>query len=131
MTQTLYDDAHVSVTLDDVSSVVRYKRSRQPYPSLEVMRAVHAKVRSAFESLPSGKLALLLDVRDAPPRNDEGFEAEVQNALRALAERFPRRATLVRTAVGRLQTQRIAREGDRSVETFSDEAQALAYLTRP
>jgi len=36
----------------------------------------------------------------------------------------------VRTAVGRLQTQRLARTREDVIQTFSDEAEALAFLAR-
>jgi len=128
--RTLHADPYVTVTLDDSTSVVRYTRSSQAYPSIAELRACNEKVRAAFSTLPSGKLSLLIDVQSAPPRNDDAFEAEVLEALRLLATQFPVRATLVRTAVGKLQTQRLARTRDDDVQVFSNEAEALAYLSR-
>jgi hypothetical protein len=130
MNRTLHADPWVTVTVDDAARIVRYTRSSQRHASIDSMRECHQKIRAAFATLPSGTLSLLIDVREAPPRNDEAFEAEVLEALRTLAERFPTRATLVKTAVGKLQTQRLARTRDDSVQVFSDEAQALEYLKR-
>jgi hypothetical protein len=130
MIRTLHADPYVTVTLDDTASVLRYTRSSTAYPAIEALRDCHAKLRAAFGTLPNGKLALLIDVRSAPPRNDAAFETEILEALRLLAAQFPVRATLVKTAVGRLQTQRLARTRDDAAQVFTDEAEALAYLTR-
>ncbi len=122
----LHTDPYVNVTLDD--DIVRYTRSSTAYPSIDAVRACNQQIRVAFAALPKGTLAILVDVRNAPPRNDDAFEAEVLEALGALAEQFPVRATLVRTAVGKLQTQRLARARTDSVHIFSDETAALAFL---
>lgn len=120
----------MTLTFDEAAGLVQYKRSSESYPSIDVLRECNRKIRSALEALPSGKLSMLVDVRDAPPRNDAAFEAEVLESLRLLAAQFPRRATLVRTAVGKLQTQRLARAREDTVRIFSDEAEALAFLKR-
>jgi hypothetical protein len=130
VTKTLHADPYITLTHDEPARLVRYTRSAEPYPSLDTLRDCNAKLRAAFAKLPDGTLSLLVDVRDAPPRNDAAFEAEVLEALRVIAEKFARRASLVRTAVGRLQTQRLAREREDAVQVFTDEAAALAYLTR-
>lgn len=130
MIRTLHADAYVTVTLDEHTNVVRYTRSATTYPTIEVLRGSLEKIRGAFAKLPNGKLSLLIDVRIAPPRNDAAFEAEILEALRLLAAQFPLRATLVQTAVGKLQTQRLARTRDDDVQVFSNEAEALAHLTR-
>ena len=129
MTRTLHADSYVTLTIDDAARVVRYKRSSESYPSIEHLRDCHKKIRAALATLPSGTHSILIDVRDAPPRNDAAFEDEVRESLRALAGQFPKRATLVRTAVGKLQTQRLAREREDTVRAFTDEAEALAHLT--
>jgi hypothetical protein len=129
--RTLFSDAYVTVTIDDDAALVRYRRSREPYTSLETLRELNAKLQETFDALPSGTLSLLIDVREAPPRNDDAFESEIVGTLQAMAGRFIARATLVRTAVGRLQVQRIARaRTGQAIETFSDEVDALAYLVR-
>jgi hypothetical protein len=130
MTRTLHADPYVNVTVDEAARLVRYTRGSEPYPSVATLRASFEKIRAAFATLPNGTLALLIDVRSAPPRNDDAFETEVVQALRVLAGQFPARATLVRTAVGRLQSQRLARtRDDDSVHVFTSEAEALAYLS--
>jgi hypothetical protein len=132
MQRTLYEDAHVTITLDDEARLVRYRRSREPYTSLEVLRALNGKLRTVFAALPAGNLRLLLDVRDAPPRNDDAFELEIGGELRALTGRFSLHATLVKSAVGRLQAKRLAQaRTEQPIGIFFEEAEALAYLSNP
>jgi hypothetical protein len=87
----------------------------------------YAKVQEVVERMAPG-LKLLIDVRQAPPRNDAAFEAKVNGVLDAFTARFARHATLVRTAVGKLQTARLAHERGAVPHAFGDEAEALAYL---
>ncbi len=156
MQRILLDDPYVTITLDDEIGVLRYIRSHEPYPSLDTLRALNAKIREVFATFPAKSHHLLIDVREARPRNDEAFETEIKDALIHIAARFARRATLVKSAVGRLQTQRIAKaneksgaakprsdsrrshsgawgaeppiSNDRDIAVFSDEREALAYL---
>ena len=128
MTRAVYEDAHVSVTVDD-TGLVRFVRTPEPYASLERLREVHEKIEDAMSTLPGGKLALLVDVREAKARNDDPFESEVMRALQAIVSRFTVHAVLVKSAVGRLQAQRLAKtRGHSGPSVFSDEAEAIAYL---
>ena len=126
--RAVYEDPHVSVTVDD-SGIVRYVRTQEPYASLDRLREVHEKLKDAFATLPSGKLALLVDVREAKARNDDSFESEVMRALQSIAGRFTVNVVLVKSAVGRLQAQRLAKgRGNSGPAVFTDEEEAVAYL---
>ncbi len=76
---------------------------------------------------------LLTDLRATTGNNSPGHEAKAQLLRRHLGELFPVRATLVASAVGRLQVLRMARErGEINHAAFLDEAEALAFLrTQP
>ncbi len=129
MNLALYSDPHVSITIDAAAGLVRYVRSHEPYPTLDVLRDLHRKIRDELSRLPPGELRLLIDVREAPARNDDPFEAEITRALRAIMPRFAARAVLVKSAVGLLQANRLARaRGDGELAVFGDEAEALEYL---
>jgi hypothetical protein len=132
MPRSLYSDAHVTVTIDDAERVVRYVRSSEPYASLDLLRDLHQKMNLALSSLPAGRSSLLVDVRDAPARNDDPFEAEITRALRAILPHFVRNAVLVKSAVGRLQAQRMAKSrGDGELAVFVSEKEALDHLRGP
>ena len=129
MTRVLYEDAHVTLSVDDAAGLVRYVRSSERFVSIDDVRAVHQRIADLAIMIPRNGLKLLLDVREAPARNDEAFEQEITRALQAFTPRFGAHAMLVRSAVGRLQTHRLARErGEVSPPIFGDEAEALQYL---
>jgi hypothetical protein len=128
MNPPLYSDAHVTVTIDE-AGLVRYVRSGEPYPSLDALRELHQKMRGALASLPPGRLVLLVDVRQAPARNDDPFEREIMQALQAIVPRFSAHAVLVKSAVGRLQAQRMAKSrSDDTLKVFANEPEALEHL---
>jgi hypothetical protein len=127
--ETLLGDPHLTVTLDRARRLVRYVRSKVPYSSLEEARLLHEQLgRTTFDD-PSHSFKLLIDVRDAPPRNDEAFEAQLMQAMQTYIPRFSAFALLVKSAVGRLQAQRMARaRGAKDAHVFDDESEALRYL---
>jgi hypothetical protein len=129
MIRTLYSDVHLRVTIDDDAGIVTYTRSREPYESIETIREIHQKVRDLLSIHHVGRVALLVDVREAPARNDDPFEAEITHALEAIRPRFTAHAILIKSAVGRLQALRMAKSrGDDGYTAFTDEAAALAHL---
>jgi hypothetical protein len=128
VTRVLYEDRFVAVTLDEAHGLVRYARTRESYPDLDAMRASNANVATAGAGLARAHLALLLDLCDAPPRNDDAFESEALQALDRFAPGFRASAFLVKTAVGRLQANRMTRDRGAQPHVFIDEAEALTYL---
>jgi hypothetical protein len=128
-TQILFADDYVQVTLDPKRGLVTYKRTSRPYQSIDEMRAVHRNMAAPLVKLSPKGLVLLFDVRDAPPRNDANFEAEVTKAISEFLPGFRAHAFLVRSAVGRLQVRRLATSrGDSPSSVFSSEPEALAHL---
>ncbi len=130
MSRVLFADAHVTVAYDEGRGLVRYARSTEPFGSIADMTASHDKLAAALPPFfPTSGLKLLIDVRQAPPRNDEAFEAQVTRLLVTFMQRFSAHAFLVKSAVGRLQTQRLARDrGDSHPAVFDDETAALRHL---
>jgi hypothetical protein len=136
MTRILYTDRYLLVTLDDHAGIVRYVRTREPFPGIDSVRDLHERLRAIFDALPAGKLALIIDPREAPPRNDGPFEEQTKKSLGAAMARFAKSAVLVKSAVGRLQAQRMAKERGAAkvggaggeLAIFTDETEAVAYL---
>jgi hypothetical protein len=126
MTTVLYADEWVTFTVDTKRGLVRYERSERPYGPDDIERS-YAGVAEAVSRVPPG-MKLLLDVRKAPPRNDAAFETRANGALDQLIKRFAKHATLVRTAVGKLQSVRLAGERGAVPHVFEHEGEALAYL---
>ncbi|MEO8878178.1 MAG: hypothetical protein ABI461_21475 [Polyangiaceae bacterium] len=128
MSSVIFNDPIVVVTLEN--GYIRYTRSSVPYASLDEVRDVHMRIETAARPFASQKIGLLFDIRAAPSRNDDGFEAEILRILTKLTGLFKRHATLVRSMVGRLQVQRMARtRGDDGSPIFSDEREAIAFVS--
>jgi hypothetical protein len=127
MSTDLYKDEWVTVSFDPASGVVRYQRTAVPYGGVGDIERSYAAIREVIQLLAPG-MKLLIDVRLAPPRNDAAFESKANGAIDAFVAKFVKHATLVRTAVGRLQTVRLAQERGAEPHVFDDEAAALAYL---
>ena len=106
----------------------RLKRTSTPFADLALMERVNAEAAAALQA--SGARRLLMDLREGPPgRNDAPFEQASAHWRRELA-RLERRAVVVRTAVGRLQVNRLSK-GATNTHVTQDEADAIAYLTSP
>jgi hypothetical protein len=73
---------------------------------------------------------LLMDMRDGPTHHaSPEFERVLAEYRPRILSGFERIAMLVKTSVGKLQVNRMAREDNINVRIFDDEADALAYLT--
>jgi hypothetical protein len=131
MRRTLYSDPRLHIFLDEDTSIVSYVRSREPFASMDQVRHMHENLREVLAALPAGKYALLVDVREAPPRNDEAFEQETTRSITAAMSRFAKSAILVKSAVGRLQVNRLSKTSARAggeLPAFSDEPAARTFL---
>jgi hypothetical protein len=114
--------------IDVADGYTRVTRSPTPPPSAPEMAALYASMRALL--LRAGARRLLLDLRGGPTgRNDPEFERASEEWRRALDTDFERVAILVRTAVGKLHIQRLAREIGRAPAIFMDEAEALKFVT--
>lgn len=128
---TLFADDYAVATLDAGSDLVRYARTRTPFPTIDRMRAHYVELIRIAGTIDTGKLSFLFDVRAAPPRNDEAFETEVAKIVNTLLGGFRSHAFLVKTAAGNLQVRRLsATNGAAQSHVFTDEASALAFLSQ-
>ncbi|MBN8615998.1 MAG: hypothetical protein J0L92_35735 [Deltaproteobacteria bacterium] len=129
--QLLYESKHARLEIDAAKRLIRYTRSAEPFASLAEAERMFHELGAANVGIDRGELALLSDIRLAPGRNDEAFEGAVASHRHELFGGFKRRATLVRTLVGKLQVQRLNRSSILATEVFDDEAAAIAYLLAP
>jgi hypothetical protein len=129
MTEVLLDHPNLSVTLDRDAGILRYARTDRAWSSLDDVRRAHDAVVKLVLGTPRGAYSALLDLRRAPPRNDDEYEKTIEGYVGLLLGHFGKHALLVRTAAGRLQVMRLERRAGRRGEVvFHDEAEALAYL---
>lgn len=127
----LVDNEHFHIERDERLRRVTLRRTDSKFALADV-DAVFAPVAAALAGVDGDDL--LLDMRRAPPRPEDGFEAAMNKHLAPLMVRFRRRAVLVRSAVGVLQVSRVSkRMGSTDDDTAvfqGDEAGALDWLAR-
>ncbi|MEY4548594.1 MAG: hypothetical protein RL685_4789 [Pseudomonadota bacterium] len=129
--ESLIDNRFVSVrrTLGR-PGLVRVVRTTLPIETLEQVDEVWGAVSRTLIPLDRARHVLLMDMRDAPGRNDDAFERRVAKYRSATVQGFLRVAVLVRSLPGQLQVQRHAREdGLGMVHIFASEPAALEWLT--
>jgi hypothetical protein len=127
-TRTLLENEHFRIRVDDDARLVRVVRTAAPFASPESLENAFAEA-SAVTRVFAG-WAVLLDSRDAPARNDPEFEEIFARGRKNLLARFDAIAVLVKSATGRLQVARYAREDGNDPVMFDDESAALEYLAK-
>jgi hypothetical protein len=129
-TREILADEYFRVVADDRARVVWLIRSTTAFPSLESIEQSFARVSHAV-STTAPEWSLLIDSREGPLRNDPAFEEILARARGRIVDRYARVAVLVKSAVGKLQVARYAREDHKSPRVFDDEDAALTYLMTP
>ena len=129
--KVLFEHELVTLTLDERDRLVRYVRTAVPAPSVLTAVATFDQCERAVRQLGRDDHALLCDVRVVPGNNDPDFEKGIASARARFFARFARVATLVQSATGLLQVQRLSRDAGERGLVFRDEAEALRYLKGP
>ncbi len=128
--RTLWENEHVRLELDELQGVLVFTRSAEPFATIDAARDAFDAMVDAAMAVDSTRYGLLVDMRAPVGRSDPEFERATSKARARLIGRFPRWAILVRTAAGRLQMQRIARENGDPLQVFDDPVAALEYLSK-
>lgn len=124
----LLQNQFFAIQLIKTLGVVRFKRKSKRFSSLEEVAQRYQEATRIVSSLNKKDLKLLVDLREAPIRNDPGFEEIVAPLRKELFSGFSQAAILVRSAVGVLHVTRNAREDEIQAGVFQDEADAFSYL---
>ena len=119
---------YMLVTLEADGAYFRAQRSTQPLPSIPIVRAVYEEVGAVFARAGKTGRGVLIDARSAPGRNDPAFEALMAELRPRIYGGFVRVAVLLRTSIGRLQSQRYTRQDGATRFVTEDEDAAIAYL---
>jgi hypothetical protein len=115
--------------VDAEARLVRVTRTALQFASVDEMQRAHHELLRVVA--PFAEHGLLLDVRLGPARSDPEFETGLASLRRQITERFARVAVLVRSAVGGLHANRLARADGVPMRVFQDEDAALKYLLPP
>lgn len=127
MIRRILDNAFFTVDDNPTDRVIRVARSNKPFVDLAEAERAFGALEVVLLATPPG-CRLLLDSRDAPPRNDPEFEAIVERVRTRAFQRFLKVAVLVKSAVARLQIQRMNQGLPATVAVFDDEDRAFDFL---
>lgn len=127
----LLDSPHMRVLIDRALGLVRYERTALSFDDVGSIDATHDAIVRSVESCDRSRLALLVDLREGPARNDPTFEAAMARHRPRILGGYRRVASLVRTAVGKLQVGRHLRDDGLVFHITHDEEDAMRYLLAP
>ena len=130
--RTVHEGDAFSVKRDDLLQIVVVCR-RAGRREVDELGPAFLAFTTALRDVNRGDWGLHGDMRDAPMRNDEVYERTMGHELARLMTGFRRRAVLVKTAIGALQSNRAARavwgeDPDTAPTIFRDEEEALLHL---
>lgn len=118
-------------TIDDSpTGVLVFRRSSTPFLNNEEMVEFFGTVNRVLDERGRPRSSLVVDTRDAPPRNDPAFEQAFAPLRARMLRGFRRVAVVVATPVGRLQVERHAREDHVPVRAFASDTEAIAYCSQ-
>lgn len=133
MSRVLVENSLGSVTIDDADHVVTVARTPAPL-DVDLLKAIAARLRALVPTAQRRDLGIIFDVRHGPLSNPE-LEQQLFAAAAEMRSGFRVSATVVSTAVGKLQASRIQREslvalGFLSTDLAEARAHVLAELRR-
>lgn len=108
---------------DTSRHLVYLKRHALPIDSIDDLRAQNAAIVQQFRA-EYREFGIVVDMRQAPSRNDPEFEDAMGHLRKALSSQFRRVAVLVTSAMGVLQVNRIGR--NEGAETFATQSETAA-----
>lgn len=127
MLRVLFENPLLRVEHDESALLLRVTRTDVAADDAKELRATYRQAVAAYGKLDRSRTTLLLDMRQAKGRNDPEFEKLVRDLTPKLLGGFARVGTLVATAAGALQVQRVTRIGGTPQTVFTDETEALAW----
>jgi len=126
MKSRLLASAHWLLEEDPAQKVVLLRRMALTFGSLDELSSANQQVVQLIR--PEHRTwGIVVDMRQAPPRNDPSFETAMRGLRDAVEQRFARTAVLLGTAVGLLQVTRLTREDGATSLATQSEAEALRF----
>ena len=124
----VYADPFVTISAEMPGTIIRLQRSNLAHSTPEELENSFRHAAVAIDRLPRTGRVLLVDMRQAPGRNEPEFDAALRR-VRPLVERQMKRiAVLLRSTVGLLQMKRINHEDGIDRLLTMDEHEALEFL---
>jgi len=116
------------VSVDEGKKAVWLERSALGAKDASAVLKELDAIRQALLGLPTNKMGLVVDTREALGRNDPEFEKKIFPAFHTFTQRFARVAVLVKSSTGRMQMSRLVRDGGLGYRVFDDEQKARAFV---
>lgn len=126
--KTLSSTPLLTVLLNVPTQVATLRRSSVPAGSPRALELAYSDALLLLDDL--DVRGILLDSRDALGRNSPEYEDVMIRLAKRIANRVPRYAVLLRTAIGTLQARRMESEAERSVLISDDLQECLQFLHR-
>lgn len=104
----LVRNAHWSLEEDVPRRLVILRRSALPFASIEALLASNDEIIDCVRD-EHARFGVVVDMRQAPSRNDPAFENAMRKLRKTLERRFARLSVLVESTVGMLQVSRLER----------------------
>lgn len=101
---------YLYVTLERRGKLIRVARSAQPYPDAATLMSSYEMMLETIHPHVQPRMRLLQDQRLAPGRNDPASEVALQSLRERFLPMFEKRATWVKSSVGKLQVSRLLKE---------------------
>ncbi|HYP89655.1 MAG TPA: cytochrome b5 domain-containing protein, partial [Polyangiaceae bacterium] len=111
---------------DGRRGVAFFPRSAEPLLDLADLVAENERVLAALRAT-AGCRGVVVDTRQAPPRNDPEFEAAMRGMRHELCRNYGRVAVLIVSAVGVLQVVRLGRDDDAPTLVTHSEDDAIQF----
>jgi hypothetical protein len=122
--RALHSSRFYEVTEDSATRVVRLRRTGAPFPATVDVRAEVDGLVSRFRRH-HREYGVIIDMRDAPPRNDPEFEEAMRHLRFVVGQSFARIVVLMRTATGQMQATRLHRQEGAQYHVTLDPEEAL------
>jgi hypothetical protein len=126
----ILENDYYRVELLDGESIVRVVRSSRPFCSAQAAHEACEPVQEALDTRRRSRIAVLIDSRAAPLRNDPEYESWFAPHRKRMIVGVRKSAILVRSSAGVLHTERVMKldRAPSHARIFLDEDEALAYL---
>ena len=120
--RVLYASDFYTLGVSQAERAALLRRTPQIFPATAALREENERVIACFKRcLVEG---IVVDMRNAPPNNDELFEAAMHRLRTAVGKTFRRVVVVVASAAGEMQVTRLHRKERASYRVTRDYTQA-------
>lgn len=113
---------------DPKGPLLRYTRTALPLRSAQEIEDFMNGMAMAIDRIGRTGRVILIDMREAPGRNDPAFEVVASRMRKRTYRGLLRSAVLVKSALGAMQVKRLAQVDGMDRFVSMDEEEALRYL---